>query len=377
MSVDVRSGVLCVVFAGGGTGGHLYPAIAMADEVKRRHSGSKIVFVGTKQKIEARVIPNLGYRFRTIWISGVKRSFSPDTLLFPLKLVVALVQSFFLLRGEQPDVVVGTGGYVSGPVLYMAMLMGIPTLIQEQNSHPGVTTRLLASRVDEVHLSIKASAEFLRKRANVRLTGNPTRAAVGTIAVVEGRRFFGFEEGRKTLLVFGGSLGAHALNIAVKGCLKGLVETGVQVLWQTGTDDFSEAKTMVEREGLHNRVRVMEFIDQMEYAFGASTLTVCRSGATTIAELAAAGLPAILVPYPHAAADHQTHNARAMADGGAAEILRESELSRQLLPAIVRLLEDSAALRTMAERAHEAARPRATEDLVSAIIRLAGYQNAG
>jgi len=376
VSVDVRSGVLCIVFAGGGTGGHLYPAIAMADEVKRRHAGAKIVFVGTKRKIEARVIPPLGYGFRTIWISGFRRSFNPDTLLFPLKLVVALGQSFFLLRGERPDVVVGTGGYVSGPVLYMATLMGIPTLIQEQNSYPGVTTRLLASRVDEVHLSIGTSMEYLREKKNVRLTGNPTRAAVGSISGAEGRKFFSLEENLKTILVFGGSQGAHALNSALMGCLKDLADSGVQILWQTGAEDFRDADHAVERWGLRDRVRVMQFIDRMEYAYAASSLAICRSGATTIAELAAAGLPSILVPYPHAAADHQTHNARSMAEAGAAEIIGENELSRQLLPTITRLLGNPDRLRAMGTHAQEAAKPRATEDLVRAIIRLAGY-NAG
>jgi len=366
---------ICVVFAGGGTGGHLYPAIAMADELKRQHAGVTCVFVGTKQKIEARVIPSLGYRFRTIWISGFSRSLSPDTLLFPLKLVVALVQSFFLLRAERPEVVVGTGGYVSGPVLFIATLMGIPTLIQEQNSYPGVTTRLLAGRVGEVHLAIDKSVKYLAGKQNLRVTGNPTRAAVGSISAAEGRKFFDLDENLRTVLVFGGSQGAHALNMAVSGCLNGIVGTGVQILWQTGSDDFDEAVLAVDRGGLRKQVRVLRFIDRMEYAYGASSLAICRSGATTIAELAIAGLPSILVPYPHAAADHQTHNAAAMVEAGAAELLKENALTTDLLPAITRLLGAPDRLRDMGNRAREAAKPRATQDLVSAIIRLAGYRH--
>ncbi len=348
----------------------------MADELKRRRADSRIVFVGTKRKIEARVVPSLGYGFRTIWISGFHRSFNMETILFPLKLLVALVQSFFVLRTERPAVVVGTGGYVSGPVLYMATMMGIPTLIQEQNSYPGVTTRLLASRVKEVHLSLERSAQFLRKKRNIRMTGNPVRASVGSISMPEGRRFFALKENVTTVLVFGGSLGAHALNVALGECLKALTGSGAQVIWQTGSKDFGGARAQVESEGLSDRVRVLEFIDRMEYAYGASSIAVCRSGATTIAELAVAGLPSILVPYPHAAADHQTHNAGAMVDGGAAEILIEPELA-EFHPRLMRLIDGPGLLATMAKRAREMARPRATADLADAIIRLAGNQNAG
>jgi len=348
----------------------------MADELKRRRADSRIVFVGTRRKIEARVVPSLGYGFRTIWISGFHRSFNVETILFPLKLLVALVQSFFVLRTERPAVVVGTGGYVSGPVLYMATMMGIPTLIQEQNSYPGVTTRLLATRVDEVHLSLERSRKFLKEKRNIRMSGNPVRVSVGSIPLPEGRRFFGLEENVTTILVFGGSLGAHALNVALGECLKALTDSGVQVIWQTGSQDFDGARERVESNGLSARVRVLEFIDRMEYAYGASSIAVCRSGATTIAELAVAGLPSILVPYPHAAADHQTHNARAMVDGGAAEILMESELS-ELLPRLKRLIDGPGLLADMAKRARDMAKPRATADLADAIVRLAGNQNAG
>ena len=348
----------------------------MADELKRRRADSRIVFVGTRRKIEARVVPSLGYGFRTIWISGFHRSFNVETILFPLKLLVALVQSFFVLRTERPAVVVGTGGYVSGPVLYMATMMGIPTLIQEQNSYPGVTTRLLATRVDEVHLSLERSRKFLKEKRNILMSGNPVRVSVGSIPLPEGRRFFGLEENVTTILVFGGSLGAHALNVALGECLKALTDSGVQVIWQTGSQDFDGARERVESNGLSARVRVLEFIDRMEYAYGASSIAVCRSGATTIAELAVAGLPSILVPYPHAAADHQTHNARAMVDGGAAEILMESELS-ELLPRLKRLIDGPGLLADMAKRARDMAKPRATADLADAIVRLAGNQNAG
>ena len=348
----------------------------MADVVKRRRPDARILFVGTKKKIEAQVVPSLGYRFKPIWISGFRRSLNAETLLFPLKVVVSLVQSFFVLRTERPSVVVGTGGYVSGPVLAMATMMGLPTLIQEQNSFPGVTTRLLASRVREVHLSFERSARFLKGVRTTFMTGNPVRATVGSISPAIGRRFFELEEGRATVLVFGGSLGAHALNNALGKCLKEIAAVGAQVIWQTGSQDFSGAKERVDREGLTDRVRVLEFIDRMEYAYGAASVAVCRSGATTIAELAVAGLPSILVPYPFAAADHQTQNAKAMTDAGASEMLKEKELA-QLFPRLSLLLQKPERLEAMAGCARNMARPGATADLADSIFRLAGERNAG
>ena len=371
MKAEQPTGPLRVVFAGGGTGGHLYPAIAMADELKRRTVDAHIVFVGTKKRIEARVVPSLGYRFRSIWISGFRRSLNLETILFPVKLLVSLVQSFFLLREERAGVVVGTGGYVSGPVVYMATLMGVPTLIQEQNSFPGVTTRLLASRVSEVHISLSESSKYLRNATNVNLTGNPTRALVGSVSPEEGRRFYGLDEKKTTLLVFGGSQGAKSINATLSENLVDLVNGGIQVLWQTGEEDFAGANGLVEKLGLSTQIRVMKFIERMEYAYGAGTLAICRSGATTIAELAMAGLPSILIPYPHAAADHQTHNARAMTESGGAILLREDELKTRFQEEVLRLLGDSQLLSTMARRARDTAKPRATQDLVDAIIRLA------
>jgi UDP-N-acetylglucosamine--N-acetylmuramyl-(pentapeptide) pyrophosphoryl-undecaprenol N-acetylglucosamine transferase len=258
----------------------------------------------------------------------------------------------------------------------MATIMGIPTLIQEQNSYPGVTTRLLASRVTEVHLSFERSARFLSARKNIRMTGNPVRSTVGRVSVAEGRSFFGLMEERATVLVFGGSLGAHALNTALGGCLKDLVNHGAQVIWQTGSQDLAAAQDVVKNNRLSDRVRVLEFIDRMEYAYGAATVAVCRSGATTIAELTVSGLPSILVPYPFAAADHQTHNAAMMADAGAAEMLKEGDLT-ELLPRLSRLLGNGELLDRMAAKAKEMARPKAATDLADAIIKLAGNQNVG
>ncbi len=366
---------LAVVFAGGGTGGHLYPAIAIADEVHRRHPDAEITFVGTSGKIEARVVPATGYGFATIWVSGFRRALSWSLLLFPIKMLVSVLQSLRLLRRLRPSVVVGTGGYVSGPPVFAATVLGIPALLQEQNSYPGVTTRLLAGRVREVHLTFEASRRFLKRTDNVRLSGNPVRSALIGTGRSEAARFFGLKPSVTTVLVFGGSLGATSVNAAVRRHLKVLLGRGLQLIWQTGRDDASSALQAVRGEGAEDRVKVFPFIEHMEFAFAASDLAICRAGATTLAELALAALPSVLIPYPYAAADHQTENARAMVEQGAALLCPDSEASGRLAELVLGLVDDPGRLQAMASRARSLARPDAAAVLADAVLRLAGEGN--
>jgi UDP-N-acetylglucosamine--N-acetylmuramyl-(pentapeptide) pyrophosphoryl-undecaprenol N-acetylglucosamine transferase len=372
----VASKEFSILFAGGGTGGHLYPALAIAGEIRKRHPEAEIVFVGTKGRIEERVVPAQGYRFESIWISGFRRAVSFETLLFPVRLVVALAQSWILLRSVRPQVVVGTGGYVSGPVVFAATIMGIPTLIQEQNSYPGVTTRLLASRVDELHVSFDQSLQFLRRKENVKVTGNPTRAEVGRIGKAEGRRYFLLAEERPTILVFGGSQGAHAINMAVCSCLKELASGGIQLLWQTGEADYGMAVAAAASYA-KSGVIVLKYIDRMEYAYGACDLAVCRAGATTLSELTTAGVPSVLVPYPFAAADHQSRNARSMTESGASLLIKEENLGSVLAVELKRLLSDPVRLMRMGEKARVLGRPDATAKLADSVLRLAEKNRAG
>jgi UDP-N-acetylglucosamine--N-acetylmuramyl-(pentapeptide) pyrophosphoryl-undecaprenol N-acetylglucosamine transferase len=360
-----------VVFAGGGTGGHLYPAIAIADELKGKRPGAEITFVGTAGRIEERVIPATGYHFTTIWISGFRRRLGWPLLLFPLKVVVSVVQSILLLRRLRPQVVVGTGGYVSGPPVFAAWLLGIPSLLQEQNSYPGVTTRLLARRAREVHLTFEASRRFLNRSDNVYVSGNPVRAAVGSVRRPEAARFFGLDPSVTTVLVFGGSLGASAINEALRRNLAELVARRLQVIWQTGPADADPVLRAVRNEGAEGAIRVFPYVERMEYAYAASDLAVCRAGATTVAELAQAGLPAVLIPYPHAAADHQTENARAMEAAGAALLCPDAEAGERLLPLLAELLENPPRLHAMAGKARAMARPDAASLLADAVLRLA------
>jgi UDP-N-acetylglucosamine--N-acetylmuramyl-(pentapeptide) pyrophosphoryl-undecaprenol N-acetylglucosamine transferase len=343
----------------------------MAEHVRRRRSDARIMFVGTKGRIEARVVPSLGYEFGTIWISGFARRFSLQALVFPVKVLVALVQSFFLIRSRRPAAVVGTGGYVSGPVVYIASLLGVPTLIQEQNSYPGVTTRLLASRVNEVHLTYASSARYLKGARDIRITGNPVRDSIGTISRREGREFFDLNEQAPTLLLFGGSQGATSLNSAMKASLGEFSHGTFQVIWQTGRDDFGEARAVAEGAGNPAWLRVFMYIERMEFAYAASDLAVCRAGATTLAELTKAGVPSVLVPYPHAAADHQTENAKTMVGAGASVLLRDQDVREQFSPVVHRLLQDPGSLRRMSDRALSLARPEAASALAEAVLHLA------
>lgn len=355
------------MLAGGGTGGHLFPALAIADEIRRLEPNAAFLFLGTKGKIEARVVPQRGYPFRTIWISGFHRRLTLDNLLFPLKVLVSLVQSFFLIRQFKPDIVVGTGGYVCGPILFMASVHGIPTVIHESNSYPGVTTRILAARASVVFIAFEEARRWLKRTDPVVLVGTPTRDALGTISEEAGIAAFGLDQGKRTLLVFGGSLGAASINNAILASLDEFTQKGIQLIWQTGQGDFERIRSAI---GVRPSVWVGPFIDKMEYAFGAADLVVCRAGATTLAELTRVGKPALLVPYPHAAGDHQTHNARSLTDAGAAVMMTDQSLAKGLGPSCLALLENPARLRQMSAASKRLGKPGAGPEIAAAIRRI-------
>jgi UDP-N-acetylglucosamine--N-acetylmuramyl-(pentapeptide) pyrophosphoryl-undecaprenol N-acetylglucosamine transferase len=314
-----------------------------------------------------------------IWISGFKRTLSAGNLLVPIKLLVALIQSFNLIRRSRAQVVVGTGGYVAGPVVVVAAAMRLPTVIQEQNSYPGVTTRLLAPFVNEVHLTFESSRRFLRRARNVRVTGNPTRGKVGTISKSDGRRFFGLDENKRTLLVFGGSWGARSLNRAMRMCFKKFVDEGIQVVWQTGMEDHEEIRAEVAGHGpaVSSVVKVYPFIERMENAYGACDLALCRAGATTLAELTKGGVPSILVPFPYAMADHQTENARTMVEAGAAVLVSDDQIGERLFETVKGLIFDDRTLGLMSISARSLGRPEAAETIASSIIALAERSDVG
>jgi UDP-N-acetylglucosamine--N-acetylmuramyl-(pentapeptide) pyrophosphoryl-undecaprenol N-acetylglucosamine transferase len=351
----------------------LFPGLAIADEIRRRVPDAEITFVGTKEKIEARVVPQRGYPFAPIWISGFRRKPTLGNLLFPAKVLVAVVQSFFLLKKINPAVVVGTGGYACGPPLFVAQVLRLPTLIQEQNSIPGVTTRLLATRASEVHLSFEMTRKALKRQENIRVSGNPTVVATGRVNTSDGLAYFNLAAGKKTLLVFGGSLGASTINAALAGILPALLRLDIQIIWQTGETDFAWLKAVVDQmpDGGTQNVRLFAFVDEMRYAYAACNLAVCRAGATTLAELTCLGVPSILVPYPHAAADHQRLNASMMVQEEAAVMIEDGKLEEKLFDTIEHLMADSSKRKAMAENARRLGRPDAAATVADAVLSLA------
>jgi len=364
---------LSILFAGGGTGGHLYPALAIAEEVRRRNPDAAITFAGARGKIEEREVPERGFGFAPLWISGLSRRFSAATLLFPVKVLCATWQSYRLIRKVRPDVVVGTGGYVSGGPVFVAWLLGIPTMIQEQNSYPGITTRLMASRVREVHLGFERSARHLSRKANIHFSGNPTRDAIGKPSRSEGARHFGLNPSGQILLVTGGSQGAASINSAILGALHALLADRTQIVWGVGDADYERVESAVRelQPDARRLVHIDRYIAGMEQAYAAADLAVARAGATTLAELARAAVPSVLVPYPHAAADHQTENASTLVESGASVLCRNDELEARLLSTVRALLGDPERLQRMSTNAQMLSRPNATGDLATAVDRLA------
>lgn len=362
---------LRIIFAGGGTGGHLFPAIAIAEACKQVRPDAEILFVGTKEKIEARVVPQYGFQFQSIWISGVQRRRFFKNLLIPLKIIVAMMQSYSIIKNFKPNIVIGTGGYTAAPVLFAASLMKIPTMIHEQNSYPGVTTRMLAKRVSQVHLTFEESTKYFSKKDNLIVSGNPTRGSLEQANRVDALKYFGFtNEMKKTVLVFGGSLGAQTINNAMMKCVEQLVKNDIRIIWQTGAEDFNRVQK--ECASHSPAVKVLQFIDRMDFAYAVADLVVCRAGATTIAELTRLGKAAILIPYPHAAANHQTENAKVLANAGAAQLLYDNEAVEKLPEVLLNVLNNEEKLSAMRTTSKQLGRPDAVHTIVRHALELIG-----
>ena len=376
MSERAKSGNPVVfLFAGGGTGGHLYPALAIAQKLEKTVKECEIHFVGTKKGIENRVVPEHGYPLHLISVRGVTRKLTPANIVVPFRVLWSLLQCGRILFKIRPAAVVGTGGYVSGPVLFMASLLGYPTLIQEQNSYPGVTTRLLAKRVKKVHLSFKESLKYFKKQSNLIISGNPVRDLRIRLSKKQARQHFNLKAEKPTLLVFGGSQGAVAINHAMLDSLEMLMhETDVQIIWSTGKTGFQKVKERIKEYSY--RICVSNYIDEMEVAYAASDLVISRAGAMTLAEITMCRLPSILIPYPYAAAGHQVANARSLEKSGAAVVIVEKDLEGYVLAKeISRLLDDSNTLKKMQQAAANAAFPNATTEIVQSVLEIVKFQN--
>jgi UDP-N-acetylglucosamine--N-acetylmuramyl-(pentapeptide) pyrophosphoryl-undecaprenol N-acetylglucosamine transferase len=330
-----------VLIAGGGTGGHLFPALAVAGELKKR--GAEILFVGTRAGVEARIVPQQGYPIEFINVAGFRRGRIFSNLAFPGKVAASLLESRRIIQRFKPQAALGTGGYVCGPVLLMAKLGGIPFMLQEQNSYPGVTTRILSRWARQVFLNFEEARKYFPKRARVRYVGNPVRPGFTLLDRPAAIKTWALNPNLPTLFVFGGSQGAQSLNRAVTQVLGDLSQV-CNLIWSRGQRDQSSTETWSGPGALV----VRPFIDDMPSAYAAGDLAVCRSGAMTLSELQAAALPAILVPFPHAAADHQKHNALSFATRGGATVIEDREFNGQrLLEEVGRLFADREKLEIM------------------------------
>jgi UDP-N-acetylglucosamine--N-acetylmuramyl-(pentapeptide) pyrophosphoryl-undecaprenol N-acetylglucosamine transferase len=354
-----------VIIAGGGTGGHLFPGIAIAEEFLRRNQDHRILFVGTNKGIEERVLGNLGFSLQTIDVEGIKGKGWMKSLAALMQIPISLMQSFRIIRGFSPELVIGVGGYASGPVVLAARLMGIRTAIAEQNALPGLTNRILGKMVDRVFISFAQTGRWFHAR-NVTVSGNPIRqgfAAEIKQSKAPGRPF--------TLLVFGGSQGARAVNRAMLEALDdlGTLRSRLRILHQTGSNDRDAVAGVYQTKGA--TAEVLPFIVDMAAAYQAADLLVCRAGATSIAEITAAGKAAILIPFPAAVEDHQTKNAEVLVQAGAAEMIPEKELTgARLAAAIKRYYESPQLLREMERRSAGLGNIRAAADIVDACLAL-------
>lgn len=358
-----------ILFAAGGTGGHVYPAIAVADALRRRSPDAHIRFAGTRNRMEWRAVPNAGYEIYPITAVGLHRAELHRNLALPFKLARSMAESHALVRKFNPDVAVGTGGYVSGPVLLAASLSGKPIVVQEQNAWPGLTNRLLGKRAATIHVAFdEARRHFPSDRCLS--SGNPVRKELVAADPEESRRDYELPGGAFVIAVFGGSLGSRAINEAMARSLETLLgDASVHVIWQSGRRYFDEVRSRVPA---HPRVQLTQYVDRMDRAYAAADLVLCRSGALTCSELATTGTPSLLIPSPNVAEDHQTHNARSMVAAGAAEMIPESMI-HTLPEAISRLREQPDLLRDMSKAALDLARPDAADRIAGDVLRLAGF----
>jgi UDP-N-acetylglucosamine--N-acetylmuramyl-(pentapeptide) pyrophosphoryl-undecaprenol N-acetylglucosamine transferase len=335
-----------VIFAGGGTGGHIFPAIAVADELKKFDESSDILFIGAKGRIEEKIVPANNYKLRTISVAGFSRKNLLKNISILFKSYRALQSCYKILKEFKPDVVVGTGGFVSGPVVYSALKKKIPTLIQEGNSYPGMVTKYLSSKVNKVVISFDDTLKYLKRKDNVVKISYPVRFSLIKSDKTEAKKFYGLGEG-KTIFIFGGSQGAKGINEAIKKIFRDLYNDKINIIWQTGSREFESIKNLTNN--FSDRVKVFEFIEKMQIAYSAADLVICRAGISSIMELAYLSIPVILVPYPQAAEDHQVKNALSLEKKDACILIREEEQNEKLFNTIIKVINDNKILEKLSE----------------------------
>lgn len=360
-----------ILISGGGTGGHIFPAIAIANGLKERLEQVDILFVGAKGRMEMEKVPMAGYQIQGLWISGFQRRFTLKNLSVPVKLAKSLWKARRIVSVFNPDAAVGTGGYASAPLLKAAAGKKVPTLILEQNSYPGVTNRLLGKSVDKVCTAYEGMDKYFPSEKII-VTGSPIRQNIMQMKTKpeEARKFFDLEKDRQTLLIFGGSQGARNMNLAVSKMIEKMLSLGIQIIWQTGKISLPMAEKSVLSSKFRRRVKVLDFIHEMDKAYAAADVIVSRAGAISIAEIVQVNKPAIFVPLPSAAEDHQTHNAMSLVNKNAALIVPEKELEDKLMESVHVLIKNPEKREEMKANLHQFEHGDATKRIVDEVIKL-------
>lgn len=361
-----------LIISGGGTGGHIFPAIAIANAFRERHPDAQILFVGAKGRMEMTRVPEAGYEIIGLWISGLQRKLTLSNALFPIKFIVSYIRANRIVKEFRPHAVVGTGGYASGPIMIAATRAGVPAVIQEQNSFAGLANKQIAEKATRVCVAYDGMERYFPKEKIV-LTGNPVRKDI--LGVNEKRDkalvHFGFDTGIKTLLIIGGSLGARTINESILSGIEKLIDAKVQVIWQTGKGYYESYKSLLAKYDLR-KIRVQDFLKEMDLAYAAADIVISRSGALSVSELCITKKPCILVPSPNVAEDHQTKNAMALVEKDAALIVADKEAKEKLVDEALRLMYDGQRCSRLSQNISTLARPNATEDIVSEIEKIIG-----
>lgn len=359
-----------IIISGGGTGGHIFPSLAIASALKKRLPQAKILFIGAYGKMEMEKVPAAGFSIKGLWISGLRRDLTPANLLFPIKVIVSLAKAMLIISKFKADVAIGVGGFASGPALRAASILGIPTVIQEQNSFPGITNKLLGKKAKKICVAYEGMEKFFPADKIV-MTGNPVRRE---IIQTEGKReeaaiFFGLKAALKTLFVIGGSQGAYSINTYIEKMLPLLKEHQIQLIWQTGGNFLERASEACVKAGYED-VKVIGFIQRMDLAYAMADLVISRAGAIAIAELAAVRKAVIFIPFPHAAEDHQMKNAMKLAEKEAAVVIKDSEGKDKLPGMLVDLIQDHRKRKQLQDNIGQFAITDADEKIANEIIAL-------
>ncbi len=357
------------ILSGGGTGGHIYPAIAIADELKSRYPDANIVFVGAKDRMEMQKVPQAGYPIEGLWISGLQRKLDPKNLLLPFKVLSSLWKSFLLIKKYKPQAAIGTGGYASAALLKVAGAIGVPTLIQEQNSYPGITNKILSKEAKKICVAYDGLGKYF-PQDKILITGNPIREDILKMHATKvdqqkAKAHFGLENAKKVLLVIGGSLGARAINQMIADRQEYFEENEISVLWQCGKFYFETYKSYEEQQ-----VKVLAYIDRMDMAYAAADFIISRAGASSVSELALVGKPTVFIPSPNVAEDHQTKNAEAIVANKAAVLVKEKNIETDFESQFNSLLEDEELCVEMGQNYKALAKPNATKEIVDQIEEL-------